>query len=162
MKQTCLFISTFIILFASSQSFGKTPYGMAGCGLGSVIFGPKNGQVSAATTNQSSLNQIFGITSGTSNCVENNKAVAEAAQENFIKDNFATLSKEIAQGDGEALKAFSDTFGCDSATYSVFARELQASYDDIFSAPGSLAALEVIQDNLQSNESAVKGCAFIL
>lgn len=161
MKQVCLIIA-FIGLLSASHSFAAANFGMAGCGLGSVFFGPKNAQVSAATTNQSTFNQVFGITSGTSNCIENSKTTAENAQENFIRDNFATLSKEIAQGDGETLKAFSETFGCNPNTFPAFAKTLQASYDDIFAAPGSLAALEVIQDTLQSDSSAVKGCEFLV
>ncbi|MFN8945903.1 MAG: DUF3015 family protein, partial [Pseudobdellovibrionaceae bacterium] len=45
-------------------------YGMAGCGLGSVVFGDKPGfiQIFAATLNSIGGNQTFGISLGTSNC----------------------------------------------------------------------------------------------
>src|SRR6266545_2071443 len=45
-------------------------YGLAGCGLGSMLIGSKPGivQIFAATTNGSFGTQTFGITSGTSNC----------------------------------------------------------------------------------------------
>ncbi len=141
---------------------GKTPFGMAGCGLGSVLVGADGPQLIASTTNQSLGNQVFGITSGTSNCVEPSKSVADSAQQNFIQENFSTLSKEIAQGDGNTLRAFSDTFGCSKEAYPVFAQQLQSSYSEIFAAPGSLAALSVIVDELHSNELAAKGCEYLL
>lgn len=153
-------------LCLASASLGmakaKAPFGMAGCGLGSVLVGPHGPQLIASTTNHSFANQVFGITSGTSNCVEGSKAVAENAQQNFIQENFSTLSKEIAQGDGNTLKAFSDTFGCSKESYPAFASQLQNSYDEIFAAPGSLAALSVIVDELHSNELAAKGCEYLL
>ena len=45
-------------------------YGMAGCGLGSILFGAKPGkiQILSGTTNGIYGNQTFGISSGTSNC----------------------------------------------------------------------------------------------
>src|SRR5437868_47659 len=58
-------------------------YGMAGCGLGSLLFGPVNepfAQVLAATTNATFATQTFGITSGTSNCVSGGVIRAEREQ----------------------------------------------------------------------------------
>src|SRR6186713_935077 len=57
-------------LFFTSANAAADGYGPAGCGLGSMIFEPDSGftQVFAATTNGTSGNQTFGITSGTSNC----------------------------------------------------------------------------------------------
>lgn len=49
----------FAILFIASSTQGYSEgYGMAGCGLGSVIWG-KNSQISAATTNGSSASANF-------------------------------------------------------------------------------------------------------
>ena len=122
----------------------KLPYGMAGCGLGSMAIAPDGNQVFASTINQTSY-QSFAISSGTSNCLETTKAAAFSAQQEFITTNFSILSKEIAQGDGEALKAFSNTFGCPKNSYSSFATQMQSSYSKIFAAPGSMAALDIIE-----------------
>ncbi|HMX95743.1 MAG TPA: DUF3015 family protein, partial [Elusimicrobiota bacterium] len=47
---------------------------MGGCGLGYVLFGNNDNtpvmQILAATTNGTSANQTFGMTSGTSGCTE--------------------------------------------------------------------------------------------
>ncbi len=60
------------IYLASSPQASAAPYGTAGCGLGSIVIGSKPGmmQIFAATTNGTSASQSFGITSGTSNCVD--------------------------------------------------------------------------------------------
>src|SRR5262245_22752963 len=72
---------------------GTPGYGAAGCGLGSVFFGSKPGfiQVLAATTNGTSGNQTFGITSGTSNCDTGSGGSASAKV--FIAANREALSK---------------------------------------------------------------------
>ena len=67
MKKYLLITIGMLLLSPSAFAAG---YGEAGCGLGSLLFGTQSGpiQIFAATTNNSSYNQAFGITSGTSNC----------------------------------------------------------------------------------------------
>ena len=64
-----------------SESGGAAKYGPAGCGLGSMIFDPDSGftQIFAATTNGTSGNQTFGISTGTSNWNAALTTVAAAA-----------------------------------------------------------------------------------
>ncbi len=151
-----------VSLLLSSTAFAKAPFGVAGCGLGSIIMGAEGNQVFASTTNGTLYNQVFGITSGSSNCLEPSKQAALNAQQKFIAENFTTLSKEIAQGEGEALKAFSNTFGCTSDVYPSFAGQMQKSYAKIFSVPGSMTALEVIQDEIKSSPELTKQCNLVL
>ncbi|WP_338636719.1 DUF3015 family protein [Spirobacillus cienkowskii] len=147
----------------TSLCYAKSPFGMAGCGFGSQVMGENGNQVFAATTNGSLFgSQFFGITSGTSNCLEPSQEVALTAQQRFIADNFSALSKEIAQGDGESLKAFSSTFGCKKDIYPNFAVKLQNSYEKIFISPGSMAALEVIQSEIKNDPVLVNGCSLII
>lgn len=89
------------------------PYGMAGCGLGSLAFGDDPGmvQVLAATTNGTFNSQTFGITTGTSNCVDNAPS-ASIDQKAFIHVNYASLQREAAVGRGEYLAAFATILGC--------------------------------------------------
>ena len=76
-----------IILMAfslGSQALAKKrKYGRAGCGLGSVLFGPKGNQSSASSTNNSSYNQGLAITSGTSNCVADNSKWSAIDNQSF-------------------------------------------------------------------------------
>ena len=92
------------------------PYGMAGCGLGSMLFGDKPGfvQVLAATTNGTFGTQTFGITTGTSNC-EDTKASAQSTKA-FVQANREAVAKDIARGSGETIASVSKLAGCaDSA-----------------------------------------------
>jgi hypothetical protein len=146
-----------ILSFASSTQGFSEGYGMAGCGLGSVIWG-KNSQISAATTNGTSASQPFGITSGTSNCTTSNQVSMIDVQKEFISGNFETLSKEIAQGNGESLKAFASTFGCKDSAVSEFGIQLQKSHEKIFASPGSQAALDVVREEILSNKSLSQSC----
>ncbi|WP_411824282.1 DUF3015 domain-containing protein [Leptospira sp. 'Mane'] len=107
----------FIILSVISiltVSLSAVNYGMAGCGLGSMVPAWKNdiSQVMAATTNGSSSNQTFGITSGTSNCTNDGIVKAEKAQEIFVHYNQAGLESEMAAGSGERINAFAQLLGC--------------------------------------------------
>src|SRR2546423_623318 len=93
---------------------GKSTYGLAGCGLGSMVFGDQKGpiQILAATTNGTFGSQTFGITSGTSNCVESS---GTQGARNFIEGNREALAKDAARGSGETITTLSAVAGCKDA-----------------------------------------------
>lgn len=97
---------------ALAQSGPSRPYGPAGCGLGSVILGNNPGfvQVFAATTNDTFGTQTFGITSGTSNCINPTPGMASARS--FSETNRAAMSKDIARGRGETIATLTTLGGC--------------------------------------------------
>lgn len=115
----------------------KAPYGMAGCGLGAMLLEGKNDkgwQILALTLNGIYGNQTFGITTGTSNCVESTSQAA-VEREVFVSANYNTLSKHAAQGDGESLEAFADILGCsDEVALPLFKKLSQEHYNAIFSS----------------------------
>ena len=77
-----------------------------GCGLGSMVFKSQNSvlqQILAATTNGTSGNQTFGITSGTSNCDQPSNWVQNERLNRFVAENMDSLAGDIAQGQGEYL-----------------------------------------------------------
>jgi hypothetical protein len=156
MKKVATACCTVLALAGASKGMSNG-YGMAGCGFGSVLMG-KNNQISAATTNGTSLSQPFGITSGTSNCTASNQVSMEDVQKEFISNNFETLSKEISRGSGESLTAFATTFGCNDSAISEFGVQLQKSHQKIFSSPGSQAALDVVREEILSNKSLSQSC----
>jgi hypothetical protein len=94
-----------------SNSGGSAKYGPAGCGLGSLIFSPDSGwtQIFAATTNGTSANQTFGITSGTSNC---DTGPSKESAKNFVQANRSQLAKDISRGKGATLSSLSELAGC--------------------------------------------------
>src|SRR5262245_53055913 len=95
------------ISVAAPIAQAESGYGTAGCGLGSILFGSKPGivQVLAATTNGSSGNQTFGITTGTSNC-EDTASSAQSTKA-FVQANREAVSKDIARGQGETISSLS-------------------------------------------------------
>lgn len=100
-------------------------YGLAGCGLGSIIFGAKPGkiQIFSATTNGIYGNQTFAITSGTSNC-----DIPEMGQQAavFIEVNKEVLRREAAMGQGESVDAVSMLLNCSQTEVR---NELKSNFD---------------------------------
>ena len=164
MKHTL--IAVVALMLASPLAFGADTgkYGMAGCGLGSIVMGHDGGQISAATTNGTSYSQVGGITSGTSNCIPDpeGKTTITIGQEQFTGKNLAALSKEMAQGKGDTLVAFSQSLGCEENVFPEFASELQKSYDTVFAAPGAVAVLETAKAQVRSNPVLAQSCKHII
>ena len=111
-------------------------YGTAGCGLGSVIFGSGDTpgvQTFAVTTNASSGTQLFGITSGTSNCVPHKKAADKKAvrewMPEFLEANLPQFQEDVARGSGETINSIAQLSGCQSQE---LGHQLQSAYQEIF------------------------------
>lgn len=145
------------LLATSGSAFAKRKYGMAGCGLGSVIMG-KKGQISAATTNGLFGSQPFAITSGTSNCVPDKVESAMLEQEHFLTANLTILQKEMAQGGGETVGALSEVFGCEGNSKDVASQVLCQNHDEIFSQPGIENIRDAATKALQANAATAEGC----
>lgn len=106
-------------------------YGMAGCGLGSVVMGKNGMQISAATTNGTSFNQTFGISAGSLNCVDSPSAEVAGRLDHFILVNRSQIQGDIARGNGETISALGSYMGCTDSSTKIGA-ELKASYSEIF------------------------------
>jgi hypothetical protein len=116
MKKMMISAVAFATMVLGAGSLAEAgPYGTAGCGLGSIVFGNSPGivQIFAATTNGTFATQTFGITSGTSNCVDGGGGGPTAAA--FIQTNRVALSKEISRGNGETIANLSTLSGCADA-----------------------------------------------
>ena len=137
-----------------SVSAFAAPYGASGCGLGSMIFEKDNTwwkQVLAATTNGTSGNQTFAISSGTLNC--DSPTPGKTAQvEAYIEANKMALANDIAKGNGETISGLSRVYGCtDSAA---FGRALKSNYKTIYPT-SEVATTEVAT---QINGVAASAC----
>lgn len=152
MKKLILAIVGILMISPSVFAAG---YGDAGCGLGSLIFGDKQGfvQIFAATTNllphPAVSTQNFGISSGTSNCDAKGFDTAQSDQEKFVANNFSGLAKEIASGEGERLATLAGMLGCPSNQQSRFNAVTQRNYAAIYatdttSAPEMLTAVKTV------------------
>lgn len=109
------------------DQFSGQGYGMAGCGLGSIVFGDKPGmiQIVAATLNSTGY-QTVAITFGTSNCGESGK---QARANQFIEVNKVALENDLARGAGESIVALGEVMGCQNSNFTM---NLKSQY-----APGA-------------------------
>lgn len=130
-------------------------YGVAGCGLGSIVFGPKPGmiQIVAATLNGTG-GQTFGITTGTSNCDIPGMGHQAAA---FIEVNREIVSKDAARGQGETISSLASIMNCSDA--SVFGQNLQQNYEQIFATENnSYDVTRKIISTIEANPALKSTC----
>ena len=109
-------------------------FGMAGCGLGSLLFGDtpdQASQVLGATTNGTSGSQTFGITTGTSNC---NPKSGPAGAKLFIETNREALARDASRGSGETVAGLAAISGCRNP--SAVGIALQKNFGAIFPNAG--------------------------
>jgi len=97
-----------------SQLKGTGGFGFAGCGFGSMMFEPKENQLIAITSNHITSSQAFGISSGTSNCMNTIPIHINQAERlpEFIESNKTKLSAEAARGQGETINTLSTLLDC--------------------------------------------------
>jgi len=163
MKKTTLLnvvLGIALYLLSTMSIFSAPKYGMAGCGLGSLIFS-SNGflQVSAATTNGIYGNQTFGITSGTSNCTADGIVKNEKIQETFVAINFESLEQEMASGKGEKLNAFAHLLGCGSGVTEKFGTMTKDNFSKIITESSTPSlVLAAVKDEVKKDASLSKAC----
>ncbi len=129
-----------LLVFVSASAFAAS-YQTQGCGLGSTIWTDGSSlmhQVLGATTNGTSGNQTFGMTSGTSNCELD--GAGGQAQTVFIEANRVALANDIARGQGKTLTSLVKMYGCTNTTAARTA--LQKNYETIFPSEG-VSATEI-------------------
>jgi len=139
MKKLLVLVAVFSLVVAgTAMAAGNTN---TGCGLGTVIFKDVQNrttlvQVVEATTNGSSGNQTFGISSGTSECTQPTKTVQNERLNEFVQANLDELARDISAGKGETLSTVAELMGVPSAQRDAFNSNLQAHFQQIFPAPG--------------------------
>lgn len=127
-----------LVSFAAAALLGSAAFAtvndQTGCGLGSQIIKDDSSAVMLAlqaTTNGTSGNQTFGITSGTSGCKKTKFVMNERAEE-FVAGNMDQLAKEIAIGQGETIDTLAELLKVEDRA--AFAAALQANYNSIYSS----------------------------
>lgn len=157
MKKAYILFAAAILAAASAEAGVGRKYGTAGCGLGSMLMGKSGSQVLAATTNGTSGNQVFGITTGTSNCADDGVAMIDKEKEFFANANYESLMQEIAQGKGENLEAMASLYGCHG---DAFASSMKNHYTAIFPAKDtdSDAMLANIDEVVSSDAALHNAC----
>lgn len=144
-------------------AMAATPLAMAhnsqgpGCGLGHQIFEGQTGlfaHTAAATTNGVGT-QLFGLTSGTSNCNGEQVVSAEQQKSIFVASNFDTLAREAAMGQGKHLAALAEMTGVQAADREAFNALIQQRYDALFS-DDSEAMLTALSASLAQHPTLAK------
>lgn len=144
------------------KSEQSAAYGMAGCGLGSVLFGEtesRGGQVLAATTNGIYGNGTFAMSSGTSNCVPDNSASTAQMKKNmemFVAANRESLANDIAKSNGETIVAISNIMGCKDSAY--LGAKLQARYETIFASKEETVVTENMMNTVSTDRYLIENC----
>lgn len=112
-----------------------------GCGLGSIVIKDQSTvllQVIAATTNGTSGNQTFGITSGTSNCDKPTNFVSNDKLNQFVGENMDELAMDISSGKGETLNTVAKLMNVENTQE--FSAKLQANFSEIYTSENVTSA----------------------
>jgi len=136
------------------------PYGMAGCGLGSLAIQENTilHQLGASFVNNIITPQSSAIISGTSNCTDKPRETASLEQEVFIAANLNSISKAAAQGSGEHLDALGEVFGCSIEGTEALKEMCQTKFDAIFSNSDSQVVLGNLREEIKSNPATAENC----
>lgn len=142
-----------VVLLGSGVALAA-PYGSAGCGLGAVLIGDKEGpiQILAATLNASFGTQTFGITTGTLNCGAPATDKLSERTKVFVEANREVLAKDISRGQGETIADLAAMAGC--ANPDAVGSTLQSHFQSIF--PNPQASSESITQSLLETLKAEK------
>lgn len=131
-----------VSLLASPMFAAANP----GCGLGAQIWEGQEGPVPhilAATTNGTSGNQTFGMTSGTLGC-DTSTPVEFAAV--FLENNMEQVAENMATGEGEALMTLAELLEVEGKEE--FSALMQANFANIYTSE-DITSAEVLS-NIQS------------
>lgn len=163
MKLLLILVTAFSFSMAKEVSKGggkksyQRPYGMAGCGLGSIVIPRQGSQILAGTTNGTAFNQLFGITFGTSNCIDDSSSDVASKMDMYIHGNKSQLAGDIAKGNGETIVALSQVMGCSESAS--LGKTLKANYQNIFAGEENT---NIVTDNIitviQNDEQLSQQC----
>lgn len=130
-----LLISSLVIAsFSSAGAFAKDS---TGCGLGTMVWDGQSGiapQVLAVTTNGTSGNQTFGITSGTLGCTQDGVVQSSEKLSMFTGSNMDKLARDMSVGHGESLETMANLMGIEEQDKGRFYSASQENFDKIFSS----------------------------
>ncbi|MBO3276784.1 DUF3015 domain-containing protein [Pseudomonas schmalbachii] len=131
-----------LLASASAGAFAAAP-GSDGCGWGNMLFKGQRGvatHVLAATTNGSSGNNTFGMTTGTNGCHTNGALTYGGKPMIILSSIMDELSEDMAKGNGEALTTYAVVLGVQPEDRAHFAEVTQAHFAQIFDKSDVTAA----------------------
>lgn len=123
-----------------APAFAQAADNVGQCGWGSKLMDGNQGiapQVLAVTTNGTSGNQTFGITSGTSGCTQDGVVRSNWKTAMFIDKNMNKLAYDMSAGQGESLDTLAALIGVDASDKAAFAAATKANFGTIFASASS-------------------------
>lgn len=143
-----------VALATSTTALAAHNYGMAGCGVGSLVFKDQPGkiQILAATTNEAFV-QTFSISSGTSNCLEDEGGNDVAS---YIDANKPALENDISRGSGETVTGLLVMLDCGRQQERA-ALVLKSNYQSLFPAKATGQQIESNIRKALGSDSAICG-----
>jgi hypothetical protein len=139
MKKMSLLLAA-LLLPMSAMAAGENNIGS--CGWGSKVFQGQRGlapQVLGATTNGTSGNQTFAISSGTSGCTQDGAVSSTWKTAMFIDGNKEKLAQDMSKGNGEALQSLAQLIGVKDADKAAFYRATKENFAQIFGSDSATA-----------------------
>jgi hypothetical protein len=127
------------------------------CGWGSKLMDGQSGigpQVLGATTNGTSGNQTFGITSGTSGCTQDGVVNSSWKTAMFIDGNKSKLARDMSTGSGETLESLANLIGVQEQDKAAFFRATKDNFARIFPSadPTTDQVVASLKQVLSTNE----------
>ena len=129
MKKTIISIA---LLGSSSLAFAEAPGG-PDCGWGNMLFEGQSGigpHILATTTNGTSGNKTFGMTTGTNGCSANGKLTYGG--KSLISSIMNELTEDVARGNGEALNAVAVMYGVEQSDRAAFSQAMHENFTALF------------------------------
>lgn len=105
------------------------------CGWGSKVFNGQKGtaaKVMAVTTNGTSGNQTFGISSGTSGCSQDGVVSSNWKTAAYVGENMNRLALDMSRGEGESLNSLASLISVESQDLAKFNSTLKSNFAQIF------------------------------
>ncbi|MCL7461300.1 DUF3015 domain-containing protein [Pseudomonas sp. NW5] len=125
-----------LLAAASFNAFAEAPGG-PGCGWGNMLFEGQRGLPShlvALTTNGTSGNATFGMTSGTNGCNTNGTLSYNGKPMLVLGSIMDELSEDMARGEGEALTTYAVILGVQPQDREHFAAVTHQHFNQIFNS----------------------------
>lgn len=135
-------------LLAVASSASAVAPGGPNCGWGNMLFQGQSGIVPhflALTTNGTSGNATFGMTTGTNGCSTDGKLTYGGKA--MVQAMLSEFSEDVARGEGQALTAVAVAYRIDADDQAHFAALTHANFEALFphqdvTAEDVVAALE--------------------
>lgn len=148
MKKSISLLTLCMLVAAISIAQAGVVRNNAGCGVGSMIFGDKDGllfEILATTTNGICGNQTFGMTSGTLGCAPFKGIVSNEKINLYVADNMDNLAGDIAKGNGEYLETLALLMNVPESEKQQFFSKLQANFNKIYTS-SDITSTDVVKN----------------